>query len=128
MRYLGIDWGLRSIGLALSEGELSSPLTTLQVNSLDNALDQIRKIIDSESIDVIVLGKPESGESLKLVEKAQTKMLSKGWTVETVDETLSTQQAQDLLITQGVSKKARGEDNSMAAVLILQNYLDEKVG
>ncbi len=126
MRYLGVDWGLKRIGLAISEGELASPLKTLQVSSLDDALNQIQKVIKSDNIDEVVVGQPE-GESGKLVKKAVKAMLVRGLLVEVVDETLSTQNAKHLMIEQNIGQKERRDDNSYSAALILQNYLDEKV-
>lgn len=128
MKYLGVDWGLKKVGLALSEGQLASPLNSLQISSLEDGLNQLQKVIDSESIDVIVLGKPESGQSLKLVNQAEIKMRARGWQVKTFEETLTTQTAQKLQIEHGISQKARLDDNAYAAALILQDYLDEKVG
>lgn len=125
MRYLGIDWGLKKIGLAVSEGEIATPLKTLQVNGLEDAITKVVGCIEDEIADLIVLGQPE-GEMGEIVKKVSKLLKDEGFEVVLVDETLSTQTAKSLMIEMGLSKKDRKEDNATAAAIILQRYLDEK--
>lgn len=125
MRYLGIDWGLKKIGLAVSEGEIATPLKTISVNGFEDALTKVISAIEDEIADVIIIGKPEGemGEAVKIVVK---RLKSEGFEAILADETLSTQQAKSLMIEMGLGKKARREDNALSAAIILQRYLDEK--
>jgi len=125
MRYLGVDWGFKKIGIAVSEGELATPLKTLQVNGLEDALAQVVECIEDEIADLIVLGQPE-GEMGEIVKKISKRLKVEGFDVVLADETLSTQDAQSLMIEMGLGKKDRKEDNATAAAIILQRYLDEK--
>lgn len=125
MKYLGLDWGLKRIGAAVSEGELASPLTTLEVNSLADAVEKVRKLVVKEAVEEVVIGQPE-GLSGKMVEKAVVKLQQLGLKVTLTDETLSTQQAQAQLRQTGVGKKGRRQDDALSAAIILQQYLDEK--
>lgn len=127
MKYLGLDWGLKKIGLAVSEGELASPwgIINVQKNSLDKAVAKVKAVVEREEVEYIILGKPE-GEMGKIIEKAAEALKKQDLDVSLVDETLSTQDAKRLMLEMGMRKRARKEDNAVAAALILQRYLDER--
>ena len=121
-KYLGIDWGEKRIGLALGDSEikLATPYKIV------NGIDEIIKIIKEEKIDVVVIGKPLKMQNEKL--KMQDEFLDflvllkkrLDIPIETVDERLSSK-AVDAL--PGDKKTKAGRD-AVAAMLILQNYLD----
>lgn len=124
MKYLGIDFGLRKIGLAISDGELASPLGIIHVKDKKDAVKKIKDIIKEENIDQLVVGLPESGirsAVLKFITQLKLKI-----PVETVEETLSSQQAKGRMINLGIKRKKRREEDAYSAAEILQNYLDEK--
>ncbi|KKR80714.1 MAG: hypothetical protein UU73_C0004G0030 [Candidatus Daviesbacteria bacterium GW2011_GWA1_41_61] len=125
MKYLGVDWGLKRVGLAISEGKIASPLAVLSVNSLQDGLDKLISFIKREEIDIVVIGKPE-GESGKRVEAVVKKLKKVGLKVIEADETLSTQEAKKFLLRIGVSRKSRRLDDAWAATIILQRFLDEQ--
>ncbi len=114
MKYLGVDYGKSKVGLAISEGTLADPLTIVAVSGLNDALSKIKRVIRDEAIDIVVIGVPESGEALKIT-RSFIKELSKEASVIEADETLSTQDA---------LKINRKKEDSLAAAIILQNYLD----
>ncbi len=126
MHYLGIDFGLKRVGLAISEGSLASPYKIIVISNLQDAMDKIVKITRSENFDKIVVGMPE-GVMGKAVSKFVKAMRGEGILVEIADETLSSKTADKLLIEMGVSQKKRKLNDSQAAAIILQNYLEEKV-
>lgn len=122
MRYLGIDYGLKKIGLAISEGELSMPFGLLHVKSKQDALRQIKNVVSKEKIDYVIIGAPESG-----IRKVILKFISElnlAIPIEVVDETLSSQNAKVRMVEQGLSKKKRMEEDAYSAAEILQNYLE----
>lgn len=125
MKYLGIDYGLKRIGLALSEGELASAWKVIEVSSLSNAVLKIAQIIKQEKIDKVVVGLPE-GEIGKAVNRFVSEMRKIGFEIELTDETLSTRQSINLMIKLGKSKKDRKVTDAVAAAEILQNYLDSR--
>lgn len=125
MRYLGVDWGLKKIGVALSEGEIATPLKTLHVTGLEDALSKVIGCIEDEIADLIVLGQPE-GEMGEIVKKVAKRLKNEGFDVALADETLSSQESKKMMIEMGLSKKARKEDDATSAAIILQRYLDEK--
>ena len=125
MKYLGIDWGIKKIGLAISEGALASPLGSYQINSLDEGINKVEEIAFEEDIDVLVIGQPE-GKMGKNVSRVVALFKKDGLNVEVTDETLSTQRAQDKMIEMGVSQKDRRDDDAVSAAIILQDFLDNK--
>lgn len=123
MRYLGIDYGLRRVGLALSEGTFSVPFKIIRVKSLGGAVEQISQIVVREQIDIVVVGLPEAKMG-KITIKFIKAIQDKGLNVQIADETLSSKNALQNMITSGVSKKKRKEIDAVAAAEILQNFLD----
>src|SRR5690348_2189753 len=123
MKYLGIDYGKTKMGLAVSEGLSASPLKILSISSLGDALEKVRRVVEKEGVDVVVVGLPESGEAKKLAESF-VDGLKPYVDVTPADETLSTQNASQKMIQLGKGKKARAQEDAVAAALILQEYLD----
>lgn len=125
MRHLGIDFGLRKIGLAISEGEISSPWQILEVKNFSDAVEKTSKIIKEGNFKKIIIGLPE-GQISKKVAKFVVALKRKGFEVETADETLSSKNALAVMIEQGVGQKKRRLEDAYSAAEILQNYLDNK--
>ncbi len=124
MKYLGVDFGLKRVGLAVSEGELSSPYKIIEGT---NFFDLCEKIIkEAIGFNKVVIGLPE-GKMGKLVKKAIRKLRESGIDVVEADETLSTQDATKQMIELNIPKKKRKINDAYSASIILQNYLDEKV-
>ena len=128
MRYLGVDYGLKKVGLALSEGQIASPFKVLDTSSLKDALNKVSHIIEQEEIDRVVIGVPESGQAENIVKKFITELKTslKNDTVSVIeaDETLSSSSAKDLMIDLNMSKESRKKEDAYSASLILQNFLD----
>ncbi|MCL5784118.1 MAG: Holliday junction resolvase RuvX [Patescibacteria group bacterium] len=126
MKYLGVDFGLRKIGLAISEGELASPWQVLEVKGFSDAVEKISRIIEDNNFDKIVVGLPE-GKMGQNVTGFVSALRKKGFEVETSDETLSSKKALTVMIEQGVRRKGRRrEEDAYSAAGILQEYLDSR--
>lgn len=136
MRYLGLDLGSRTLGLAVSDkmGIIASNLKTIRHNEeYDFLLKEVLKIVDELKCDAVVLGFPKNmnntigpkGElSLKFKEKLEKKT---NIPVYLQDERLTTKQATDILIMGNTSRKKRKKVvDSVAATIILQSYLDRR--
>lgn len=120
MKYLGVDWGMKQVGLAGSEGEVAEPLGTLTIHSKQEAISKVSEVIKKMAIETVVIGKPE-GNMGKIVETIWQKLPGR---VVLADETLSSQKAMKVMIKSGIKKKKRRDDHAFAAVLILQDFLD----
>jgi putative transcription antitermination factor YqgF len=123
MIYLGVDVGLKRVGLAISEGVLASPLKVLEVSSLKDSVQKVQKEVIKNQVDKVVVGVPEGGTG-KMILSYIKELKKVGLNVEVADETLSSQNALHSMIELGLSKKDRSVNDAYAAALILQNYLD----
>ncbi len=133
MRILGIDYGEKRIGLALSDAAniIARSLKVLNRDRSGNWLEEIRTIVSENKIEKIVLGLPKNmngsiGEKGKEV-LAFVKVLEKVVNVPIVtwDERLTTVSAEKVLLQAELSRKKRkGIRDRLSASIILQNYLD----
>jgi putative Holliday junction resolvase len=123
MRILGIDYGKSKVGLAISESSLAEPLRVIRYSDKNALVEQIKQVATSEGVEKIIVGESEGAMGQESREFAK---LVGG---ETFDETLTSQDAQKLSREAGISrKKRRGMEDAYAATIMLQNYLDSKVG
>ncbi len=123
MRYLGVDFGLKRIGLATSEGTIASPLRVLEVKSFKDAVLQVEKIVKDGIFDKVVVGLPE-GKMGQTVRGFVNKLRKSGIEVLEADETLSTQEAFKQMVELNIPQQKRQVNDDIAAAIILQDYLD----
>ena len=136
MRYLGLDLGSRTLGVAISDktGLIASNLKIIRhEEEYDRLLDEVKNLVSELGVEAVVLGFPKNmnntigpkGElSLEFKEKLE-KILS--IPVYLQDERLSTKSALDTLIKGDVSRKNRKKVvDSVAATIILQSFLDRR--
>lgn len=132
-RSLGLDIGDRWIGVAMSDpqGILASPLTIIDRTDEPSDINAILAIIDQNQVGAVVVGLPLSmkGSIGSQAEKVQgfAQELSEHTKIpiEYRDERLTTVEAQRLM---KMTKKGRKDrDDAVAAALILQEYLDERI-
>ena len=122
MKLLGIDYGRRKIGLAMSDGKLSEPYQVIRYKDYDKMIAHVERVIEKQKIEKVVVGISE-GEMGK-----ESKEFAKKFGAETFDETLSSKDAIELSIQSGMSRKKRKEmEDAFAASIMLQNYLDSKI-
>lgn len=136
MRYLGLDLGSRTLGVALSDasGIIASSYCVIRHNEdYSGLIVKVKDIVVEKKVDEIVLGLPKNmnntlGEKAKLSYKFK-EMLEKSINipVHLIDERLTTKLVTDILISNDTSRKKRKNVvDSMAASVILQSYLDKK--
>lgn len=122
---LGIDYGKAKVGLAISSGTLAAPLTVLRYENIDELLVRIKKVVEEEKVERIVIGLSDgqiAKESKNFGEKL-SKYLS--LPVSFIDETLTTVDVQQKAIEAGMKRKKRKNmEDAFSATMILQNYLD----
>jgi len=82
MKYLGIDFGLRRVGLARSEGMLVTPLKIIEIKGFRDGVQQISDFARKEEFTKIVVGLPE-GKIGKTVLGFVTALRKEGFNVET---------------------------------------------
>lgn len=136
-RILAIDPGGRRVGLALTDPMriIASPYETLLIKDNEDAVSQIRGVIEKEHVTEIVVGMPlrpgaEKSEQAKRVDAFVT-LLRAGVSqpVFTIDESYSSVEAEASLHQMG--KKVgddKGAVDRIAAAIILKQYLQETQG
>ena len=136
MRILGLDLGTKTLGVAVSDNLeiIASKYGTLTFESenYDDALNKLKSVIDEFKITTVVLGLPKnmnntlgyaSQRSLNFKEKLE----NIGINVILQDERLSSVEANNILIKGDTSRKKRKKSvDTLAAVIILQSYLDKR--
>lgn len=135
MRLLGIDYGMKRIGIALSDpdGVMTHPLETIAVRSDGAHIEAIRKIADAYQVEKVVVGLPynmngtlgTSGDEVLRWGRHLEEVL--GLPVVFWDERLTTSEAHDFLL--GLKVKGRKRKtivDKIAASIILKGYLDSE--
>ncbi len=136
MRYIGLDLGSRTLGVAVSDktGLIASSYKIIRHNEeYDRLVEDVKELVKDLEADAIVLGLPKNmnnsigfkGElSIEFKEKLE-KVLDIPIYLE--DERLTTKVAENILISNDTSRKKRKKViDSMAASVILQSYLDRR--
>lgn len=129
MRILGIDPGERRVGLAVSDelGLTAQGLDTFDKKSSGAFIDHVAELVRSLDIEEIVVGNPlrtsgEAGEPSRKAQALADELHQRlGIPVTLWDERFSSQEA--LRVMKG-SRARKGAVDKVAAVLILQSYLD----
>ena len=136
MRILGLDYGSKTVGVAVSDplGLTAQKVETIwckQENKLRRTLARIEELIAEYEVEKIVLGFPKNMNNTvgERAEKALEfgEMLKKRTGLEVImwDERLTTVEADRTLIEAGVRRENRKQYlDGIAAVFILQGYLD----
>ena len=134
MRYLGLDLGSRTLGVSISDksGIIASTYKIIRHNEeYDRLIDDVKKIVEEENIDKIVLGYPKNMNNTEGERCEKTRefkeMLEKRTGLEVVlwDERLTTVAADNSMMEMGIRREHRKEYvDEIAAIFILQGYLD----
>lgn len=136
MRILGLDYGTKTVGVALSDelGITAQPIRTIErksENKLRKTLAEIESIIEEYEVSFVVLGYPKNMNNTEGPRAIATKEFKEhlerrtGLTVYLQDERLTTIESERILMESGVRREHRKEYvDKMAAAIILQSYLD----
>lgn len=137
-KYLGIDFGLKRIGISVSDDSKSFAFQRDYILNTKDTFEKLIGLIKSENVTRIVIGYPlkfnsEKTHSTDDVEKFKLtlgnflKKHSLDCEIHFLDERLTSSLAQYSLQNSGLSKKKREEKgtlDSISAQIILQDYID----
>lgn len=137
MRIMGLDVGTRTVGVAISDalGWTAQGIETVKIDEANGefGIERIAELVKEYTVTEFVVGFPknmnntvgprgEASENYKKLLEETFSLPVKLW-----DERLTTMAAERMLIDADVSRKKRKQViDKMAAVLILQGYLDSK--
>jgi putative Holliday junction resolvase len=135
-RLLGVDFGARRIGVAVSEGRVAVPLTIVQHESRDRDLERVAAIARERGVAVVVVGLPvlESGDEGEQARRTRRfgDALARRLDVPVLyqDERFSSVRAEDALADAGAAggrasrRSGKRRIDDAAAAVILQAYID----
>ena len=135
MRYLGIDLGRATIGLALADDVLrtAAPLETIRRSSDASDLAALGRVVGDYEVEVAVVGLPlnmdgTEGASARMCRAWAARLAAAlGIRVELRDERLTTFEAEQRLRERGLSaREQRSVIDAEAAAVILQGWLDAR--
>jgi len=137
MRIMGLDVGSKTVGVAISDalGWTAQGIETVKIDEANGefGVERIAELVKEYAITEFVVGYPknmnntvgprgEASENYKKLLEETFSLPAKLW-----DERLTTMAAERMLIDADVSRKKRKQViDKMAAVMILQGYLDSK--
>ena len=139
MRIMGLDYGSKTVGVAISDELLLTAqgkeiIRRKEENKLRRTLARIEELIQEYGVEKIVLGLPlnmdesVSERSELCVEFGDKIERRTGIPVEMLDERLTTVEADEIMNEAGIKGRDRKEYVDMiAAQIILQDYLDNKL-
>lgn len=138
MRILGLDVGSRTIGVACSDALLltAQGVETIRRESKKKDFARLQELIKEKEVHRIVVGRPrhmngDYSENMEKIEHfvAEFRKVMPDMDIVYWDERLTTVIAQNVLKAGNVRREKRKQFvDKMAAVLILQNYLDAHQG
>ncbi len=132
-RILGIDFGAKRIGLAISDSDrrIASPLATFERRSIQQDARHFQMLVEEEDVALLLVGLPvhmSGDEGAKAKEAREFGQWLSELTQRPVvfwDERLTTVEAERLLWDAGLTHKQRKERrDKVAAQILLQAYLD----
>lgn len=135
MKIMGLDYGEARIGVAISDelGMLASPLDTICEKNRELQLEKTAEVAKLNKVEKLVVGYPKHmdgtiGHRAQYTEQFASDLSDMlGIPYEMWDERLSSTEAHRILEAGGVSgKKRKTKVDKIAAVIILQGYLDSK--
>ena len=139
MRIMGLDYGSKTVGVALSDPMLITAggleiIRRKDENKLRRTLARIEELIAEYEVGEIVLGLPKNmnnseGERVEHCREFK-EMLERrtGLAVHMWDERLSTVEADKVMMAAGIRREDRKEYvDKIAATIILQGYLDRRM-
>ena len=138
IRYMGLDYGSRTVGVALSD-RLGLTAAALEIirrkeeNKLRRTLARLEEIIEENRIGGIVLGNPYNMDGtdslrMKLTQEFRDKLERRtGIPVVMWDERLTSVEAEEIMQGMGIPRSEfREHIDAVAAKVILQDFLDAK--
>lgn len=134
MRYLALDLGTKTLGLAISDktNTIASPYKTIRFQNYEELIKELESIVQEKEIGKFILGYPKNmNNSLGFaIDRTMNfkKELEKNFNLPIIliDERLSTKEAEDILIKTDTKRTKRKEIiDSYAASIILDTYLKE---
>ena len=132
-RFIGIDFGMSKVGLAISDPSkiISMPLKVLRYKNPKNLIEDLQVVATENNVDTFVVGYPlnmnnEKNEMTSLVDDFKDELIDLGFKVFLQDERLSSESAKKIMHEQNIKTGNNKEQiDLIASTIILQSFLDK---
>jgi putative holliday junction resolvase len=125
MKLIGIDFGLKKMGVAIATSKIAEPFAVIRYENDEDLINKFKELLGQEEPEEIIIGISEGVIAQKTKEFIKKIQEDIDIPIQEFDETLSTQDAQRLAQEAGMRRKKRKKiEDAMAAAVILQNYID----
>ena len=132
-RFIGIDFGMSKVGLAISDPSkiISMPLKVLRYKNPKNLIEDLQVVATENNVDTCVVGYPlnmnnEKNEMTSLVDNFKDELIDLGFKVFLQDERLSSESAKKIMHEQNIKTGNNKEQiDLIASTIILQSFLDK---
>ena len=132
-RFIGIDFGMSKVGLAISDPSkiISMPLKVLRYKNPKNLIEDLQVVATENNVDTFVVGYPlnmnnEKNEMTSLVDNFKDELIDLGFKVFLQDERLSSESAKKIMHEQNIKTGNNKEKiDLIASTIILQSFLDK---
>ncbi|HWA52204.1 MAG TPA: Holliday junction resolvase RuvX [Patescibacteria group bacterium] len=122
---IAFDFGLKKVGVAIASLKLAEPLVVIRYETQEELFKKLKELIEKEKPETVVVGLSEGIMEEKSKEFGDKIFEVFNIPVRFSDETLSTQDAQNLSLAAGLKRKKRKEmEDAYAAAVMLQNFID----
>lgn len=134
-RILGVDFGSRRVGLALTDTHkiMAFPHKTLVYSALEELIEELRKEIGEQKVETVVVGLPigmrgqQTDQTVRVEEFVSELKRRISVPVRMVDERLTSVQAERVLRERGLEpSRHKSRVDKTAAAIFLQSYLDSQ--
>jgi putative Holliday junction resolvase len=133
MRILGLDYGTRRIGVAVSDElkMIAQPLEYIPATPFEKVLSRLKELLKEKEVEMVLIGLPRNMDgsygpaASKVQEFVQALAAAIEVPIKTWDERLTSAQANRFLIQGNVRRQDRKQKvDKTAAAILLQSYLD----
>jgi putative Holliday junction resolvase len=137
MRILALDHGTKRVGVAVSDElkMIAQPLEFIPAEPFEGFLSRLNELVRQKEVELIVVGLPRNMDgshgpaALKVQDFVAALKTAVAIPIQTLDERLTSVQANRLLLEGNVRREKRREKvDKMAAAILLQSYLDSRSG
>lgn len=137
MRFLGLDLGTKTLGIAISDRTnfVATPYKTIRFeeNHYESVIEELKQIVKEKEITDFVLGLPKNMDNTEGFAAERSKEFKKrlnqffSLPVHLVDERLSSREAEQILISTDMKRmKRKNVVDNVAAAIILDTFLEER--
>ncbi|MFP4332139.1 MAG: Holliday junction resolvase RuvX [Campylobacterales bacterium] len=127
MSIIGVDLGLKRVGLAMHTSNITLPLKPIIRKNRNQAAKELDELLQEKRATKVIFGIPKGGSSEdEMTRRIEhfSKLLNFSGDIEFVDESFSSSEAKEL--TKGVLKdKKDGKLDSLSALLILERWVEK---